>query len=304
MVYLTTDLINLLSSIEIPMIIVGLNQRIRCFTPQAEKLLKLIPTDIERPIGDIQPNIGILHLDEIVNEVIKSLTSWNSETQDRSGLWNRLLVKPYRKSDGKIDGAIAEKTLEGTLADIDNGQWNIPKLVYAIEMTLNTSTEFHDLEIEFQLPRVGPKYLVSSARRIPLLESELNTVLLVIEDCTQRIVSERNLKTSEEKYRNLISNAYDGMIVVRKDSTIEIANRQIESMFGYSSGELVNKKYETLIPKRNHSLDAYHHDKYFAHPTSRKMDRGITLFGRRKDGSRTGSICQFSQRRVFSNSIT
>src|SRR5262249_10887468 len=53
------DLSNLLSSIHIAIIMLGPDLRIRRYTPKAEKILNLIPTDIGRPITDIKPNINV-----------------------------------------------------------------------------------------------------------------------------------------------------------------------------------------------------------------------------------------------------
>lgn len=53
------DLINLIASVEIPVVIVGQDLRIRRYTPEAEKLLNLISTEVGRPISDINPNIEV-----------------------------------------------------------------------------------------------------------------------------------------------------------------------------------------------------------------------------------------------------
>src|SRR5262245_62742182 len=54
---LNNDLNNLLSSVSIPIIMLGNDLRIRRFTPLAEKVMNLIPTDTGRPITDIKPNL-------------------------------------------------------------------------------------------------------------------------------------------------------------------------------------------------------------------------------------------------------
>ena len=52
-----SDLVNLLGSVQIAIVMVDGDFRIRRFTPMAEKILNLIPTDIGRPISHIKPNI-------------------------------------------------------------------------------------------------------------------------------------------------------------------------------------------------------------------------------------------------------
>ena len=50
----SSDLSNVLSSVDIPILIVGNDHRIRRFTPKAEKVFRLIPSDVGRPIDDIK----------------------------------------------------------------------------------------------------------------------------------------------------------------------------------------------------------------------------------------------------------
>ena len=57
------DLLNLLRSVNIPVVIVGRDLRIRRFTPPAHKTLKLIPSDVGRLITDLQPDIQIPDLE-------------------------------------------------------------------------------------------------------------------------------------------------------------------------------------------------------------------------------------------------
>src|SRR5689334_3770302 len=70
---LNSDLRNLLSSVNIPIIMLGNDFRIRRFTPVTEKVMNLIPTDIGRPISDIKSNLRIPDLKQIVGRVLDSL---------------------------------------------------------------------------------------------------------------------------------------------------------------------------------------------------------------------------------------
>src|SRR5262249_60347924 len=60
-----SDLVNLLASVQIAIVIVASNLRIRRFTPMAERMLNLIPSDIGRPIGHIKPNIDCPDLEQM-----------------------------------------------------------------------------------------------------------------------------------------------------------------------------------------------------------------------------------------------
>jgi two-component system CheB/CheR fusion protein len=99
------DLMNLLSGVNIPIIMVGRDLRIRRLTPPAEKVFNLIPTDVGRPISDIKPNLKVEDLSRHIAAVIDTLTSFESEVQTNDGHWYTLRIRPYVTLDKKIDGA-------------------------------------------------------------------------------------------------------------------------------------------------------------------------------------------------------
>jgi two-component system CheB/CheR fusion protein len=99
------DLVNLLTGVNIPIVTVSRDLRIRRYTPLAEKLFNLIPTDVGRPISDIHPNLEVMDLMPQITAVIDQLTPHQSEIQDKEGCWYSLRIRPYITIDGKIDGA-------------------------------------------------------------------------------------------------------------------------------------------------------------------------------------------------------
>jgi two-component system CheB/CheR fusion protein len=102
---LNNDLVNLLATVQIPIVLVSRDLRLRRFTPTAEKMLNLIPTDVGRPIGDIKPNLKIEDLAGPITRVIDTLTPLEKEVQDGEGRWYSLRIRPYVTLDNKIDGA-------------------------------------------------------------------------------------------------------------------------------------------------------------------------------------------------------
>jgi len=96
------DLVNLLDSARIPIVMLGAEGRIRRFTPSAEKLLNLIPSDVGRPIENIRPNVEIPNLPDFVHDAAPK----QLEIQSRDGRWHLLKVQPYRTVENKTDGAV------------------------------------------------------------------------------------------------------------------------------------------------------------------------------------------------------
>ncbi len=111
--HVNNDLTNLIASIDIPILMLTNDLRVRRFTPTAQKLLNFIPTDVGRPFGDINTNLDIPNLEELVVEVINTLKSIVLEVQTNGGYWYNLYIRPYRTIDNRIDGAVV------VLIDID-----------------------------------------------------------------------------------------------------------------------------------------------------------------------------------------
>lgn len=100
------DLTNLVTSADIPIVIVGPDLRIRRFTVQAERLLNLIGSDVGRPLSDIKPNIEIPNFNETVVGVIDSVKPMQCEAADSQGHWYSIRIHPYKTADHRIDGAV------------------------------------------------------------------------------------------------------------------------------------------------------------------------------------------------------
>jgi two-component system CheB/CheR fusion protein len=107
------DFMNLLASVQLPIVMLGSDLRIRRFTPMAEKLLNLIATDVGRPISDIKLGIGVPDLEPMLVEVIEAVTIKEVEVRDKQGRWHILRMRPYRTQGSRIDGAVL------VLIDID-----------------------------------------------------------------------------------------------------------------------------------------------------------------------------------------
>jgi two-component system CheB/CheR fusion protein len=121
---LSDDWTNLLSGLNIPVLMLGKDRRIRRFTAPAEKLLNLLPTDIGRLIHHIRPNVTIPNADGLIAEVMEKVSPKELEIQDREGRWYSLRLRPYRTADNRIDGVLMIfvdihdlKTLQEALRD-------------------------------------------------------------------------------------------------------------------------------------------------------------------------------------------
>ena len=86
-------------------------------------------------------------------------------------------------------------------------------------------------------------------------------------------------------YELMFEHASEGLILTSDKGEIILANRACHLMFGYESGELIDKEIEILIPRRLEHDHKKLRSGYNKNPHARSMGIGIDLNGRRKDDS-------------------
>ncbi|MCY7322683.1 MAG: PAS domain-containing protein, partial [Phormidesmis sp. CAN_BIN36] len=107
------DLVNLLASINIPILMLTHDLRIRRFTPMAQRLFNFIPADVGRPFNDIRTSLNIPDLDLLILGVLDTLNVKELDVQTEGGYWYTLRIRPYRTVQNQIDGVVL------VLLDID-----------------------------------------------------------------------------------------------------------------------------------------------------------------------------------------
>jgi two-component system CheB/CheR fusion protein len=108
-----SDLLNLLASVDIPIVMLDSSLHIRRFNSSAQRALNLLPSDAGRSIRDLKLPLSIDQLDEMILNVIENLETRELEAQHRDGRKYLLRVRPYRTTENKIEGAVM------ALIDID-----------------------------------------------------------------------------------------------------------------------------------------------------------------------------------------
>ena len=95
----------------------------------------------------------------------------------------------------------------------------------------------------------------------------------------------KNLNTSHIRYRALLDNAVDGIIIITDRGVIDTFNSSAEKLFGYQAEEVIGQNVSLLMPESFRVLhDSFIH-KYLesGDPTAIGIDREIQ--GLHKDGS-------------------
>lgn len=100
------DLVNVLESVQIPVIMVDKDLRIRRFTPTAREISSLLPGDVGRSIDDVKLKIRVDDLVDRIRDTIVSVTPREYEVQGLDARWFKLHIRPYRTADNRLDGVV------------------------------------------------------------------------------------------------------------------------------------------------------------------------------------------------------
>ena len=124
----TTDLINVLDTVEVPIVVLGRDFTIVCFNNAAADLLGLSPSDIGRASRDILALAGLPHLEQQGGDVIASGVA--SRTDFRDGdKWFVVRMSPYIEGDRHIAGTVL------TFTDVTAFRASIAQAIYERECT-------------------------------------------------------------------------------------------------------------------------------------------------------------------------
>ncbi len=86
-------------------------------------------------------------------------------------------------------------------------------------------------------------------------------------------------------FHQLLDAAPDAVVVVDSEGRILFVNLETERLFGYAREALLGHAVELLIPERIRRSHQGHRVDFMGAPHTRPMGSGVTLFGRKRDGS-------------------
>ncbi|MDQ1636799.1 MAG: two-component system, LuxR family, sensor kinase FixL [Pyrinomonadaceae bacterium] len=179
-------------------------------------------------------------------------TKSNQELRDDRALdYFQNIVETVREplvildSDLRVTGAsrsfyrtfsVTKEETEGRLIyELGDRQWDIPALRTLLEEILPAHTEFDNFEVDHVFPRVGRRVILLNARQLISQERNATTILLAIEDITDRKKEEQILRESEERLETIIENLHEGLMISDLNGQLTNFNRAGLAMHGFSS---------------------------------------------------------------------
>jgi len=114
--------------------------------------------------------------------------------------------------------------------------------VHELLETLSLGSAEHDHQISFSLKGKGKQ--VFRQKSVPtVFEDGRKGLTVILEDITGRIIADREIRESEERFRMMAENIQDGLLIIEDDKYI-FSNKRITEITGYSWEEL--QKMEPL----------------------------------------------------------
>ena len=100
------DMKNLLSSTDIATLCLDNELNVRWFAPQTAEIIRLIESDIGRPVTDQVSRLDYPELAEDTRQVLRTLTPMKKEIPASDGRWFAVRIIPYRTRESTIDGLV------------------------------------------------------------------------------------------------------------------------------------------------------------------------------------------------------
>ena len=218
-----TDLINILDTIEVPIVVLRCDLMIAGFNKAAADVLHLLPSDIGRASRDISVLAGLPGLEEQCSQVIASGVESRADFRD-GDKWFVVRICPYTQGERRVTGAVltftnvtafrrcidqviyereCAKAILNTVADpiavldadqrIDSGNrafytlfLELASLRTKLKAMLAGSRAFQPVEVDHVFPGEGQRTLILEARPLSLPGHSEHRVLVTFRDITAR----------------------------------------------------------------------------------------------------------------------
>jgi two-component system CheB/CheR fusion protein len=101
-----SDLQNLMTSTDIGVVFLDRALNIKRFTPRAQDLINVIPSDVGRPLAHLTHRLVTDDLPELAQSVLQTLRTVEREVQSRDGRRYLARLLPYRSLEDRIGGVV------------------------------------------------------------------------------------------------------------------------------------------------------------------------------------------------------
>ncbi|MEA3438355.1 MAG: PAS domain S-box protein [Thermodesulfobacteriota bacterium] len=198
----------------------------------------------------------------------------------------------YKELLENVDDAVYIFDQEGNILEANEAAYL--QLGYTSDMffNLNLSAIIPEKDTEMIIKQIDSKTVSSNQDKITLVTCHFKTdgscipveinsrpityrgkkvILNVARNISKRIEAENALRESEERYRSVVENSHDGIMVIDDNSTILYANSVLPRILGYTLKEIEGSNFRKYLADKNailtpdHLLDQQHNEKIISY---------------------------------------
>ena len=187
----------------------------------------------------------------------------------------KLMVISANRSFYQVFKVKPEDTEKQYIYDLGNRQWDIPKLRELLEKILPKVTSFNNFEVEHNFLDIGKRIMLLNARKIYRETNHTHSILLAIEDITERKEIETGLEKTRKELEvikksaddvsefaeSVINTVRESLISLDKDLRVVTVSRSFYELFKVKPEETVGQLIYDLgnkqwnIPKLRELLE-------------------------------------------------
>jgi PAS domain S-box-containing protein len=136
-----------------------------------------------------------------------------------------------------------EESLGRTVFELDHGHWDIPRLRELLEDILPRHSFFNAFEVTHDFENIGHRTMLLNARTLSEGNGQRKRILLGIQDITELLHFQAQMRRSELRYRRLFEAGKDGVLIVDPVTRrILDANPFMTDLLGYPHEALLGKE--------------------------------------------------------------
>jgi len=159
-----------------------------------------------------------------------------------------LKVLAANKNFYDVFKATPEETLGRSIYDLGDRQWDIPELRMLLARIMPENIPLDGYEVEHTFPNIGSKKMLLNSRGIYMEGVGVQTILLAIEDITERKLAEEAIAESKSYLDKIINSISDPIFVKDRQHRWVLLNDAFCSFMGYRRAELLGKTDYDFFP--------------------------------------------------------
>ena len=129
-----------------------------------------------------------------------------------------LRVKSANRAFYKTFKVFPEETEGQPIAEIGDGQWNIPALLELLQNIVPSHSSFDDFEVTHFFPGVGQRTMLLNARKLYRPGNRTVLLVLALEDVTERRKAEKQLADAQQRDRRIASTLQRALLFMPEEN--------------------------------------------------------------------------------------